>query len=61
MILGARRAGVSQAAATLQSAGCIAYRRGIVMILHDDVLTNRACECYALQREAIETALRRDP
>ncbi|MDQ6926915.1 MAG: Crp/Fnr family transcriptional regulator [Candidatus Eremiobacteraeota bacterium] len=54
MMLGARRAGVSQAAATLQTAGCIAYRRGLIIILDDAALTGRACECYAAGREAIE-------
>ena len=46
IMLGARRAGVSQAAATLQAAGCIAYRRGVIEILDDDKLARRACECY---------------
>ena len=60
MMLGARRAGVSQAAATLQAAGCIAYRRGIIKILDDDALTARACECYAAERTAIEVSFRTD-
>lgn len=60
MMLGARRAGVSQAAATLQSVGCIAYRRGTIMILDHDALMARVCECYAVEREAIETSFRRD-
>jgi len=60
MMLGARRAGVSQAAATLQAGGCIAYRRGIVMILNDDLLAARACECYAAERVAVETCFRDD-
>jgi CRP-like cAMP-binding protein len=60
MMLGARRAGVSQAAATLQAVGCIAYRRGIVMILDDRALTARACECYEAERVVIETAFRKD-
>jgi hypothetical protein len=60
MMLGARRAGVSQAAATLQTAGCIAYRRGVVMIFDDAALTARSCECYGAQREAIEICFRKD-
>ena len=60
MMLGSRRAGVSQAAATLHAAGAIAYRRGIVRILDDDVLSGRACECYAAERDAIETCFRID-
>jgi CRP-like cAMP-binding protein len=60
MMLGSRRAGVSQAAATLQMAGCIAYRRGTMMILDHGALAARACECYAAEREAIETCFRED-
>ena len=60
MMLGARRAGVSQAAATLQTAGCIAYRRGVIVILDDNALTARSCECYLASREAIETSFRTD-
>ena len=60
MMLGARRAGVSQAAATLQAGGCIAYRRGIIMILDDHKLSARACECYASEREAIAMSFRLD-
>ena len=59
MMLGARRAGVSQAAATLHAGGAIAYRRGLVRILDDDVLAARACECYAAERDAIETSFRK--
>ncbi|MDP9106695.1 MAG: Crp/Fnr family transcriptional regulator [Candidatus Eremiobacteraeota bacterium] len=60
MMLGARRAGVSQAAATLQASGCIAYRRGLIEILDDRALTARACECYTAEREAIEICFRKD-
>jgi CRP-like cAMP-binding protein len=60
MMLGARRAGVSQAAATLQAIGCIAYRRGLIAILDDESLARRVCECYAAQRDAIEISFRTD-
>ena len=60
MMLGARRAGVSQAAATLQTSGCIAYRRAIIRILDDASLAARACECYAAERNAIEMCFRKD-
>jgi CRP-like cAMP-binding protein len=60
IMLGARRAGVSQAAATLQAGGCITYRRGIVKILDDPALIARACECYAAERDAIEMGFRRN-
>jgi CRP-like cAMP-binding protein len=60
MMLGARRAGVSQAAATLQTAGCIVYRRGVIMIIDDAALTARVCECYHAQCEAIEICFQKD-
>ena len=60
MMLGSRRAGVSQAAATLQAGGCIAYRRGTIMILDGAALGARACECYAAERDAIEMGFQRD-
>ncbi|HEV2737459.1 MAG TPA: Crp/Fnr family transcriptional regulator [Candidatus Elarobacter sp.] len=60
MMLGARRASVSQAAATLQAAGCITYRRGTMMILDHALLAARACECYAAERDAIEACFRED-
>ena len=60
MMLGARRAGVSQAAATLQTSGCIAYGRAIIKILDDAALAARACECYLAERDAIEMCFRKD-
>lgn len=60
MMLGARRAGVSQAAATLQAAGCIAYRRGLIEILDDTAVAARCCECYAAERDAIEAGFHND-
>ncbi len=60
MMLGARRAGVSEAAAVLQTAGCIAYRRGIVIILDGDALAARSCECYQAEREVIEASFQKD-
>ena len=47
MMLGARRAGVSAAAAALRKAGVIRYRRGRVDILNTAALEHASCECYA--------------
>jgi CRP-like cAMP-binding protein len=47
-MLGARRASVSVAAATLQNAGLIAYTRGNVTILDKQRLTESACDCYEI-------------
>jgi CRP-like cAMP-binding protein len=45
-ILGVRREGVSEAAARLQLAGGISYRRGHVKVLDRAVLEAQACDCY---------------
>jgi len=57
MTLGVRRAGVSQAAASLQRAGAIEYHRGMVTVLDVGLLEQAACECYASSRGAFERAL----
>lgn len=51
MMLGARRSGVTKAAATLQQAGLIRYTRGHIVILDRQGLEQAACECYAVSRE----------
>lgn len=51
MMLGARRSGVTIAAASLQHAGFIRYARGKIVILNRKGLENAACECYAVARE----------
>jgi len=50
-MLGARRASVSVAAATLQKAGMIAYTRGNVTILDKRQLMDAACDCYEIIRK----------
>lgn len=45
-ILGVRREGISEAAARLQAAGGISYRRGHVRVLDRAVLEAQACDCY---------------
>ncbi len=50
-MLGANRATISVAAAALQDAGCISYRRGCVAILDRARLQSACCECYASVRE----------
>jgi CRP-like cAMP-binding protein len=52
MMLGVRRAGVTVAAGTLQTAGLIRYGGGNMMIIDRPGLENVACECYGVVRRA---------
>jgi CRP-like cAMP-binding protein len=47
-MLGVRREGISQAAAILQRAGYISYRRGHITVLDRAGLEGRVCECYGV-------------
>jgi CRP-like cAMP-binding protein len=44
--LGARRAGITNVAGNLQTAGIIAYNRGTIKILNRKALEKQTCECY---------------
>ena len=57
IMLGVRRAGVSEAADALARLGAIQYRRGRVTILDKELLENTACECYDACRRAFVTSL----
>lgn len=54
-MLGVRRESVTVAAASLQQAGLIRYRRGHIAVLERLGLETRACECYA----AVQKEMRR--
>ncbi len=56
-MLGVRRAGVSEAMATLERAGAIAHRRNEIEILDSAPLAEQACECSEVCRAAIEESV----
>ena len=58
IMLGVRRAGVSEAAADLQRRGAIRYSRGKVTIADRAILEQQACECYGVVRDRYRTLAR---
>ena len=56
-MLGARRAGVSIAASTLQAAGIISYHRGKVIIGDREGLEEASCECYKTVKDEYDRLL----
>jgi CRP-like cAMP-binding protein len=56
-MLGVRREGVTEAAANLQRAGLIQYRRGHITVLDREGLEQRTCECYAVVKKEYDRLL----
>ncbi len=57
IMLGVRRAGVSEAADALHRLGAIEYRRGVVTVTNAKLLEETACECYRLCKDAFDASL----
>jgi CRP-like cAMP-binding protein len=57
MMLGVRRAGVSEAAGALQARGLIRYKHGRVTILDHEGLQKLSCECYAVSKMEFDRLL----
>jgi hypothetical protein len=51
LMLGTRRAGVTESALILQADGYIKYRRGHITISDAEGLESYSCECYAVLKE----------
>lgn len=56
-MLGVRRESVTEAAGSLQNAGCIRYRRGHIAVLDRGKLEHRVCECYSVVRKEMDRLL----
>lgn len=57
VMLGVRRAGVSEAATRLKADGLIDYQRGLVRVLDRGRLEASTCECYGVIRKAFDRFL----
>jgi CRP-like cAMP-binding protein len=57
VMLGTRRAGVSEAAGKLQDEGAIRYKRGTVNILDRQKLEAHTCECYKITKREFDRLL----
>ena len=57
IMLGARRASVTDVLGPLQEAGLVRSHRGLIVILDGAGLEARSCECYAVVRDEYDRLL----
>ena len=53
-VLGVRREGITEAACFLKDEGLISYRRGHLMVLDRNKLSQYACECYTATKNVLK-------
>lgn len=58
MMMGSRRASVTEAAGKLQDKGLISYARGYIKIVDRAGLEAQTCECYQVVKEAFDSLYR---
>ncbi len=56
-ILGANRTSITIAAGSMQNAGLISYRRGVMQIIDRPGLEKASCECYAIVNKRFDAFL----
>jgi len=56
-ILGANRTSVTHAAQSLQTAGFISYRRGLMQVRDRAGMEKASCECYAVVKKRFDAFL----
>ena len=61
MMLGVRRAGITEAANALKRAGLIDYSRGWISVLDRMGLEKRTCECYGITKREFDRLLGPSP
>jgi CRP-like cAMP-binding protein len=57
LMLGTRRAGITEAAGKLQNEGMIKYRRGHITVVNREKLETASCECYNIVKTEFDRLL----
>lgn len=57
IMLGVRRASVTEVAGKLQDRGLISYHRGVIKVINRKGLENASCDCYALITDVYDKLL----